>query len=385
VTLSSENLFCIAAMGGTGSKSEMVQATFTSTPHLEMATYRKQTKDGLQDLIKDTQFQGQISERAFQICLHEDLPDYWPLQLKLLLAIKFIFDGIRPKGATVVFPNLPMRYPGRETEVLLNLTNIQNVYEGMQIWIEHLVREGTVQTGDSGWQGAFQRTPQGYQITRIQVEDNASCNGIRVPATLLRQSVSNIRRKASEEMTRTIESVYNKCQLAQEASNEALKDTISQKARDLLPRYMEPVPLDFAIRNYENLMATSYRAGTRIGSSNVAFQAIVDAKETFASGFGLNVKIVIVKGTVPHAHVNILLNAKTEAQKYLHEESNGGKLRKVGSYGVCFAGLPGTGSNDAWRRLTNHGNRDKSFCEYLDIPIDISGNFVRKLLLGAVV
>jgi hypothetical protein len=372
-------------MGCTGSKSETTQATLTETLRLQMATSSKQTEDDLQDLIKDTQFQGQISERAFQICLHEDLPDYWSLQLNLLVAIKFIFDRIRPKGATVIFPNLPMRYPGRETEVLLKLTSIQNVHEGIQIWIEHLAREGSVQTGDSGWQGAFRLTSQGYRITCIQVEDDVSYNGLRVPATSLRQSVRSTRRKASEEMTTAIESVYNKCQLAQEASNGALRDTISQKARDLLPRYMEPVPLDFAIHNYENLMTTSYHAGTCIGSSNVAFQAIVDAKETFESGFGLNVKIVIVKGTVPHAHANLLLNAKTEAQKHLQGESKGKKLQKVGSYGVCFAGLPGTGPNDAWRRLSNYGNRDKNFCEYLEIPTEISGTFVRKLLLGAVV
>jgi hypothetical protein len=372
-------------MGCAGSKSEMAQATVTETLQSRMATAGNQMKDELQDLIKDRQFQAQISERAFQICLHEDLPDYWPLQLNLLIAMKFVFDRIRPKGATVIFPNLPLRYPGGDTEVLLRLTSIQNVHEGIQTWIEHLVREGSVQTKGSDWQGAFRLTPQGYRITLMQVEDNASYEGIHLPATSLKQSVRNIRRKASEEMTTTIESVYNKLQIAQEASNEALKDTISQKARDLLPRYMEPVPLDFAIHNYQNLMTTSYHAGTRIGSSNVAFQAIVDAKETFASGFGLKVKIVIVKGAVAHAHANILLDAKTEAQKHLHEESKGKKSQKVGSYGVCFAGLPGTGPNDAWRTLSNHGNRDKSFCDYLEIPIDISGSFVRRLLLGAVV
>jgi hypothetical protein len=372
-------------MGCTSSKSDIAHAMLTEIPHLQMATSQKQTKNDLQILIKDRQFQGQISERAFQICLHEDIPDYWPLQLNLLVTMKFVFDRIRPRGATVIFPNLPLRYPGRDTGVLLNLTSIESVHEGIQIWIEHLVQEGSVQIGESGWQSAFRLTPQGYRISLIQVDDSLCYNGINVPTTSLRQSVSNNKRKASEEMTSTIESVYNKCQLAQEASNEALKDTISQKARDLLPRYMEPVPLDFAIHNYNNLMTTSYHAGTRIGSSNVAFQAIVDANENFACGFGLNVKIVVVKGTLPQTHSNVLLNAMTEAQDWIHEDLKGKKSQKMGSYGVCFAGLPDTGPHDAWRRLSNHGNRDKTFCEYVDIPGDMSGSFMRKLLLGAVI
>jgi hypothetical protein len=372
-------------MGCAGSKSEIDHATLTETLRPQMAPSSKQMKDDLQNLIKDRQFQAQISERTFQICLHDDLPEYWPLQLNLLVAVKFIFDRVRPKGATVVFPNLPLRHPGRDTEVLLKLTSIHSVHEGIQIWIEHLVREGSVQTADSDWQGAFRLTPQGYQIALTQSQDDARYGSTGLPATPLRQSVSNNRRKASEEMTKTIERIYNTCHMAQEASNEALKDTISQKARDLLPRYMEPVPLDFAIYNYDNLMKSSYNAGTRIGSSNVAFQAIVDAKENFACGFGLNVKIVVVKGTLPRAHTNILLKTKTEAQKYLHEGSKGRNSQQVGSYGVCFAGLPGTGPHDAWRRLSNHGNRDKSFCEYVEIPIDFSERYMRKLLLGSVV
>ena len=81
---------------------------------------------------------------------------------------------------------------------------------------------------------------------------------------------SQHKRSATEEMTKTIEDAYSSYNLVQDYSHEVLKDRISQKARDLLPRYMEPVPLDFAVHNYENLMKTSYDAGTGIALANVA-------------------------------------------------------------------------------------------------------------------
>ncbi|EDU47793.1 predicted protein [Pyrenophora tritici-repentis Pt-1C-BFP] len=187
-------------------------------------------------------------------------------------------------------------------------------------------------------------------------------------------------------MTETMENVFDKCQLTQDVSDEALKDTIIQKARDLLPRYMEPVPLDFAINNYKNLITTSYGAGTRIGSSNVAFQAIIDAKETFAGGFDSKVKIVIVKGAIPRAHTNILLKARTEAHKIISHHLSEENSERLGSYGVCFAGLPGTGSGEVWRKLG--GNSENRFCKYVELPIDSSsydGSMLQKILLGAVV
>jgi hypothetical protein len=57
----------------------------------------------------------------------------------------------------------------------------------------------------------------------------------------------------------------------------------------------------------------------------------------------------------------------------------------MGSYGVYFAGLLDIGPYDAWRRLSNYSNRDKTFCEYVDILGDMSRSFMRKLLLGAVI
>jgi hypothetical protein len=81
---------------------------------------------------------------------------------------------------------------------------------------------------------------------------------------------SQHRRSATKEITHTIEDAYSSYSLVQDCSHKALKDRISQKARDLLPRYIEPVPLDFAVYNYENLMQTSYDAGTGIALTNVA-------------------------------------------------------------------------------------------------------------------
>lgn len=39
-------------------------------------TAQKQTSGSLWDLVDDGEFQAQVAERAFQIFLHEDLPDY---------------------------------------------------------------------------------------------------------------------------------------------------------------------------------------------------------------------------------------------------------------------------------------------------------------------
>ena len=41
-----------------------------------LGTARKQTSSSLWDLVDDSEFQAQVAERAFQIFLHEDLPDY---------------------------------------------------------------------------------------------------------------------------------------------------------------------------------------------------------------------------------------------------------------------------------------------------------------------
>ena len=41
-----------------------------------LGTARKQTSGSLWDLVDDGEFQAQITERDFQIFLHEDLPDY---------------------------------------------------------------------------------------------------------------------------------------------------------------------------------------------------------------------------------------------------------------------------------------------------------------------
>jgi hypothetical protein len=348
------------------------------------------TNADLHSLVMDGQFQAQITDRAFQIIVHEDLPHYWALQLDLLIALKFIFDRIRPTEATVIFPNMPLRHPRGDTEVLLKMTTIQSVEEGLQMWIEHLAQKGSVQITDCDWQTAFQQSPQGYRIIRTQSKEDAHSSTTNLSDTLLRRSMIDKKQRASDEMTETIGKVFNKCQLTQDVSDEALKDTIKQTARDLLPRYMEPIPLDFAINNYGNLIKTSYDAKLRIGLGSVAFQAIVDAKETFLGGFGSKVKIVIVKGIMSQAHINILSKARVEVQNLLNDYNlKGKKSERLGSYGVCFAGLPGTGPGEVWRKLSG-GNSDKRFCDYVDLPADsasyaVGGSLVRRLLLGSVV
>ncbi|KAF1936624.1 hypothetical protein EJ02DRAFT_298251, partial [Clathrospora elynae] len=152
-------------------------------------------------------------------------------------------------------------------------------------------------------------------------------------------------------MTRTIEDVYTDYSSAQESSHEALKESISQKARDLLPRYMEPVRLDFAVYNYENLMRTSYDAGTGIGLTNVALQVLNDAKKYSNGGLGSKVNIIVVKGTILQAHIDLLSKASTEIHKTIYKDKKGSKSQTMDSYGICFAGLPETGAGGAWRRL----------------------------------
>lgn len=103
-------------------------------------TARKHTSGSLWDLVDDGEFQAQVAERAFQIFLHEDLPDYWKLQFDLLLIFKSVFDRIKPRSATVIFPNRPLRFPARDTEALLRLTSIKSLQEGVQLWTQYLVQ-----------------------------------------------------------------------------------------------------------------------------------------------------------------------------------------------------------------------------------------------------
>jgi hypothetical protein len=351
------------------------------------ATAQKQTKDSLWDLVNDGEFQAQVTERTFHIFLHEDLPDYWNLQFNLLVALKFIFDRVKPRRANVIFPNRPLRYPTGDTKVFLRLTSIKTLEEGFRLWVEYLVQTGSLHLENPDWQAAFQRTREGNRLDLLQAEGNVRFQNNKMPSQKL--CASQDRRSATEEMTRTIEDAYSDFRSAQESSNEALKERISQKARDLLPRYMEPVPLDFAVHNYENLMRTSYDAGTGIGLTNVVLQALNDAKESSRGGLGSKVNIIVVKGTILQAHTDLLSEASTEIYKAIYKEKKGGQLQRIDSYGICFAGLPETGAGDVWRRLSHRGNSNRGFCNYVELPADISppvvtGKFVRRMLFGSV-
>jgi hypothetical protein len=345
-------------------------------------TSQKQTNDSLWDLVNDVEFQAQVTERAFEVFLHEDQPDYWKLQFDLLVVLKFIFDRVRPRRASVIFPNRPLRYPTRETEAFLRLISIKTLHEGFQLWIEYLVQTGSLHPEKSDWQTAFHQTREGNRFNLVQAEGNIRDANTEMP--LQEMCVSQDRRSATEEMTRTIEDAFNDYTSAHESSNEALKERISQKARDLLPRYMEPVPLNFAVYNYENLMRTSYDAGTGIGLTNVALQVLNDAKESSRSGLESKVNIIVVKGTILQAHVDLLLKANTEIHKTIYRDRKGNKSQRD-FYGTCFAGLPETGAGSVWRRLSYRGNSNGGFCNYVELPagmspLVITGKFVRRML-----
>ncbi|KAI4940896.1 hypothetical protein J4E91_011153 [Alternaria rosae] len=344
------------------------------------------TNDSLWALVNDGAFQAHVSERTFQIFLHEDLPDYWKLQLDLLVVLKFIFDRIKPRGATVIFPNRPLRYPTGDTEALLRLTGIKTLHEGVQLWTEYLVQTGSLHIGESNWHTAFRQTREGYRFNLVPTEGAIHCRDHGMLAQELRPSQH--RRSATEEMTATIEDAYSCYSSVHESSNEALKDRISQKARDLLPRYMEPVPLGFAVHNYDNLMQTSYDAGTGIALTNVALQALTDVKESPRGGLGSRISIIVVKGTIPQAHISLLSEASIEVRKVISKDKSS-KSRGNLSHGVCFASLPDTGVGSVWRKLSYRSEGNGGFCNYVELPASISphvvpGKFVRKMLLGSV-
>jgi hypothetical protein len=147
----------------------------------QLATAPKQTNDSLWDLVNDGEFQAQVTERAFQVFLHEDLPDYWKLQFDLLVVLKFIFDCVRPRRVSVIFPNRPLRYPTGETEAFLKLTSIKTLHEGFQVWIEYLVQTGRLHPENSDWQTAFQQTRGGNRLNLIQVNSNVRENNTETP------------------------------------------------------------------------------------------------------------------------------------------------------------------------------------------------------------
>jgi hypothetical protein len=350
-------------------------------------TARKQTSGSLWDLVDDGEFQAQVAERAFQIFLHEDLPDYWKLQFDLLVVFKSVFDRIRPRSATVIFPNRPLRYPSRDTEALLRLTSISSLQEGVQLWTQYLVHTGSLHAEEEDWHAAFKQTREGYRFNLMPAESSVRRHDDSMLSPELRPSQH--KRSATEEITKTIEDAYSSYSSVQDCSHEALKDRISQKARDLLPRYMEPVPLDFAVHNYESLMKTSYDAGTGIALANVALQALTDVKESARGGLGSKVSIIVVKGTVPQAHIDRLSSASAEAHKAIHKDKKSSKSQGTYAHGICFASLPDTGDGDVWRRLSHHSYSNGGFCKYVELPATISpvvvtGKFVRAMLLGSV-
>ncbi|KAJ5022550.1 hypothetical protein PSV08DRAFT_367828 [Bipolaris maydis] len=349
-------------------------------------TGQEKTKESLWDLVNDGKFQAEVVERSFRVFLHEDLPDYWKLQFDLLVVLKFVFDRIKPRSITVIFPNRPLRYPTGNTEALLKLASIETLHQGIQLWTEYLAQTGSLHLENSDWQSAFQKTREGYRFNLIQTEDKIFFQDNDTHSQELHTGKN--RRSATEEMTKTIQDVYSNYNLVEESSHEALKERISQKARDLLPRYMEPVPLDFAVHNYESLMRTSYDAGTGIGLTNVALQAFTDAKESSRGGLGSKIDIIVVKGTVPRAHVGFLLETNIEVQNNIYTSKKSKKLQTMDSCGICFAILPNTGAGDIWNRLSYRGNRNRGFCNSVELPTNISphavtGEFVRRMVLGS--
>ncbi|CAI9625680.1 unnamed protein product, partial [Alternaria burnsii] len=121
-------------------------------------------------LVDDGEFQAQVAERAFQIFLHEDLPDYWKLQFDLLRIFKSVFDRIKPRSATVIFPNRPLRFPAGDTEALLRLTSISSLQEGVQIWTQYLVHTGSLHSEEEDWHAAFKQTREGYRFNLTPAE-----------------------------------------------------------------------------------------------------------------------------------------------------------------------------------------------------------------------
>ncbi|KAF2818158.1 hypothetical protein CC86DRAFT_309756 [Ophiobolus disseminans] len=184
-------------------------------------------------------------------------------------------------------------------------------------------------------------------------------------------------------MTKTIEIAFGLSQLRSGASTSDWKQIIIQKARELLPRYMDPVPLNFAIYNYDSLMKTSYEAGTRIKSADVAIQALIDAQESVACGLGSKVNIVIVEG----AHTSTFTPASTHVPQCTNKCLTMKETRRVKSSRICFASLPGSGPSDICYKLSRCSNISKGFCNCVELPGDlgrstIKGTLLRKVLAG---
>lgn len=329
-----------------------------------------QGMDDLLKLVTDRHFEEHVKERSFQIYLHERLPAYWILQYELLVAVKYIFDRIKPKKATVIFPNRTLRFPRADAEVLLELINVGNAQQGIQVWVEYLAQIGRVQFEGQDWKAAFNWTREGYRLCCIQVCDDDNHHSIGAATTLQ----IKIRRTVIEEMSNLIERAWNDFQVYG-TMDETMKNTINEKARDLLALYMEPVPLDFAVQNYENLMKTSYKAGPCLRLIDVVVRALVDAE---IQGCPSEVKIVIVEGITQTRSSSVL---KPEVKNVEHKDLR--ETKTAGSV-VTFAGLPGTGSSIVWQTIECR-SCSKDFCDYIELPAYIGqqslSTFIRTLLL----
>ncbi|CAN9123508.1 unnamed protein product [Alternaria alternata] len=136
-------------------------------------------------------------------------------------------------------------------------------------------------------------------------------------------------------------------------------------------------------------MKTSYDAGTGIALANVALQALTDVKESARGGLGSKVSIIVVKGTVPQAHIDRLSSASAEAHEAIHKDKKSSKSQGTHAHSICFASLPNTGDSGVWRRLSHRSYNDGGFCKYVELLATISlvvvtGKFVRAMLLSLV-
>ncbi|OAL56155.1 hypothetical protein IQ07DRAFT_485605, partial [Pyrenochaeta sp. DS3sAY3a] len=148
-------------------------------------------------------------------------------------------------------------------------------------------------------------------------------------------------------MTQSLEEAYSNFWLRTDLTDGFLKDNIIQKARDLLSQRTEPVPLAFAIKNYENLMKTCFDAGPTLGIGDVALQSINGAKQAFTSGSKSSIQIVIVHGSILQSQKKRILDASLE----LYSHSQTVAFSRHVHHGVSFVTLPRTECVNFWEEM----------------------------------
>lgn len=293
--------------------------------------------------VNEETFQTSVSGTSYQIVLHEDYPQFWPLQQHLLLAIQRTLHRLPTNGCTVVIPNLVERQSNTNTKTLIRLTRIQNVHQGIQIWIQYLKRNHA----------------------KIGIA-NDDCNFRSI-------KLSEVSRMPISRMTQVMAKVMQIDSMSDELGNgvaEDLKDEVVSAAEELLCRRIKAMPLDFVLYNFKSLMETAWNSAERTRLMDAAEESTAWMAKMFP--------------TSPEKEVRLVIGRHIGSRRASPSQDMGASSTHWFPWTTKFEAS--TGYRHVWRSTGGHNDCWKNVEVATNIaPSLMKHDFIRKLLLPSVI